>query len=141
MDATAYTGPIAVTLAYVALYYAFQIHVARTKLRLEREYKERGERFDRYFGEDRFMLAADRMQLNTLEHMGPFLALLWMNAVFVNAWSATVAGAVYVAARAYYPFALGMRLGRGIRAQVLASTVPGYVVIVYFVGRLVAALG
>jgi hypothetical protein len=49
-----------VTLAYLTVYYVMQLYVLRTKKRLFREYHARGERFDRYFGEDRVMLAADR---------------------------------------------------------------------------------
>lgn len=140
MDAQAFAGPIVVTLAYIGLYYGFQIHVARTKTSLAARYKADGEKFDRYFGQDRHMLAADRIQLNTLEHMGPFLALLWLNAVFVGPGGATVAGGVYVAARAVYPVLIGTRLGRGIKAKVLAATVPGYLVLVYFCGQLIRAL-
>ena len=132
LDAAYQAGPITVTLIYVGLYYAFQIHGMRVKTRLTAEYRARGEKFDRYFGQDREMLAADRIQLNTLEHMPPFLVLLWLNAVFVGPGGATVAGAIYVAARAFYPIVLGRRLGRGIRAQVLLSTVVGYLVLAWF---------
>jgi hypothetical protein len=140
IDVAHHTGPIVVTLAYLALYYGFQIHIMFVKGRLVREYSERGERFDRYFGQDRHMLAADRIQLNTLEHMPPFLCLLWLNAVVVGPAGATIAGAVYVAARAYYPFVVGRRLGRGIRTRVLMSTGVGYVVLTYLMGTIVVAL-
>jgi uncharacterized MAPEG superfamily protein len=139
-DAHALAGPLLVTLGYVGWYYALQIHAARRKFALAREYAARGEKFDRYFGQDRQMLAADRMQLNMLEHMPPFLALLWLHAVFVSATGATAAGAVYLAARMLYPVVLGQRLGRSIRSQVMLSTVPGYVVLVYLMGGLVFAL-
>ena len=140
MPAAPYAGPLVVTLAYVALYYAFQVNLLRVKLRLAAEYAARGEKFDRYFGHDREMLAADRFQLNMLEHMGPFLVLLWLNAVFVSPWSATVAGAVYVVARALYPFAMGDRVGRGVRAAIFLSTGPGYLVIAWFACALGFAL-
>lgn len=136
MSAAVYAGPIAVTVAYLVLYYAFVIRVAIVKAARERALALQGEKFDRYFGQDREMLAADRLQLNTLEQMPPFLVLLWMNAVFVGPGSATAAGVVYVVARAAYPFMLGARVGRGIRARVLAATLPGYLVIVWFVGAL-----
>jgi hypothetical protein len=64
--------------------------------------------------------------------MPPFLLLLWLNAVLVSPTSATVAGGLYVAARAYYPLVLGRKLGRGIRAQVLLSTLVGYTVIGWY---------
>lgn len=137
LDPAPYAGPIVVTLAYIGLYYLFQVYVLKVKTRLDREYKARNEPFDRYFGQDRQMLAADRVQLNMLEHMPPFLVLLWLNAAFVDPRSATIAGGVYVGARALYPLALGTRLGRGVRAAVLLSTAPGYLVLGWFSGALV----
>lgn len=125
-------GPILITLLYVALYYAFQINIMFTKIRLKREYSARGEKFDRYFGEDRQMLAADRLQLNLLEHMPPFLVLLWLVAIVVGPWWATGGGIAYLTARALYPFLLGGRLGRGVRGTILIATVPGYLVLAYF---------
>ena len=140
LDIAHQAGPIAVTLAYVMLYYAFQIHLLRTKSALRREYAARGEKFDRYFGQDRRMLAADRVQLNTLEHMPPFLVLLWLNAIFVGPLGATIAGVVYVLARAAYPVVLGARLGRGVRLGIVLATGPGYVVLAYLSGALVVGL-
>ncbi len=139
-DALFYAGPIAITLALVGLYYAFMVHGARVKARLARGYAARGEKFDRYFSQDREMLSADRIQLNLLEHMPPFLVLLWCNAVFVGTRSATVAGAIYVLARLAYPFLMGNRLGRSIQAKVLIATVPGYGVMLWFLGALIWAL-
>ncbi len=140
LDLSRQIGPITVTLVYVTLYYLFQVHVLRAKTRLAKDYAERGEKFDRYFGQDRTMLAADRVQLNTLEHMGPFLVLLWLNAVFVGPLGATIAGGVYVAARGAYPLLMGSRLGRGVRASIALSTAPGYGVIAYLAGALIWAL-
>ena len=125
-------GPLLVTLVYLALYYAFQINILAVKTRLQREYKARDEKFDRYFGQDRHLLAADRYQLNMLEHMPPFLALLWLNAVFVGTQGATVAGGLYVAARLAYPLLMGRRLGRGIQNKLMLSTGLGYAVLLYF---------
>ncbi len=132
MEITTYAGPIAITLAYVAVYYAFQGYQLRVKTRLASEYRERGEKFDRYFNQDRTMLAADRVVLNTVEHMGPFLALLWLYAVFVGPQGATIGGGIYVAARAAYPFVLGRRLGRGVPLRIFASTFVGYGVLSFF---------
>jgi hypothetical protein len=140
LDLPTQSGPLVVTLVYVTLYYAFQLHIARVKIVLAREYAARGEKFDRYFGQDRVMLAADRYQLNMLEHMPPFLALLWLHAVFVGPTSATVAGAVYVAARALYPLMMGSRLGRGLRWSIFVATAPGYLVLAWLAGGLVWAL-
>ena len=94
-DIEGFAGPVVITVAYVGLYYAFQIYIMNTKTRLRMAYTAREERFDRYFGQDREMLAADRIMLNMLEHMPPFLALLWLNAVFVGQLSTTIAGGVY----------------------------------------------
>ncbi|MEQ9499724.1 MAG: MAPEG family protein [Deltaproteobacteria bacterium] len=134
--AQTFAGPILVTLAYLLLYYVFQLHIMRVKGRLVSEYKARGEKFDRYFGQDRHMLAADRIQLNMLEHMPPFLVLLWLAAVFVEPVFATVVGGVYVAARALYPFLMGARLGRGIQARILIATVTGYLALLALMGGL-----
>lgn len=140
LDASVYAGPIAVTLAYLGLYYGFQLYILKVKATLASQYKARGDKFDRYFGQDREMLAADRLQLNTLEHMPPFLALLWLHAAFVGAETATIAGAVYVAARLVYPFLIGRRLGRNIQARVLLATGVGYAVLGYFMVSLVTAI-
>lgn len=135
-----YTGPIVVTVAYTCVYYWLQIRGMRTKTRLVAQYAARGEKFDRYFGQDREMLASDRAQLNMLEHMPLFLALLWLNAVFVGPFGAAVAGGLYTVIRVAYPLLMGARLGRGIRASLLAATLPGYLVIVYFCVRLIVVV-
>ena len=140
LDSTPYHGPLLVTVACVLVYYGFIVQVARVKYRLAQSYQARGEKFDRYFGMDREMLAADRIHLNMLEQMPPFLVLLWLNAVFVGATSTTIAGGIWVAARLLYPFVMGSRLGRGLRAAILLSTVPGYLVIFWFTGALIARL-
>jgi hypothetical protein len=142
MSAPAFAGPLLVTAAYVVVYYLLIGNQALVKTRLRRAYKTRGETFDRYFGADREMLAADRYVGNMLEHMPPFLALLWLNAIFVGPRGASFAGAAYVLSRLVYPLMMGRRLGRGVPTRILFATVVGYVVTAYFVGRLVtAALG
>lgn len=133
LDPAPFAGPIAVTLVYCLLFYAFMIRQARVRFARAADYASRGEKFDRYFTPDREMLAADRTMLNMLEHMPPFLALLWLDAVFVSPTSATIAGGVYVAARAAYPLLMGGRLGRSVPARILLATVTGYVVLGWFV--------
>ncbi len=140
LDPSAFAGPLVVTLLYVGLYYAFQVNILRVKTALQREAAAKGEKFDRYFGQDRRMLAADRIQLNMLEHMPPFLILLWLNAVFVGGISTTIVGGIYVASRALYPFLVGSRLGRSVKAQIVVATGPGYGVIAWYVGALVWAM-
>ena len=138
-DVAPYAGPIVVTVAYTLLYYAFQFRVLGARIRLRREYKAKGEVFDRYFSQDRHMLAADRVQLNMLEHMPMFVALLWLNAVFIGPTSAAIAGGIYVLSRALYPIMLGKRLGKGLRGSILFVTTPGYLVLIYFMARLLVA--
>jgi hypothetical protein len=132
-----FAGPLLVTVAYVLVYYLMITNQVRVKTRLRRAYRARGETFDRYFNTDREMLAADRCVGNMLEHMPPFLLLLWLNAIFVDPRSASVAGAAYVASRAVYPFLIGRELGRGVPTRILLATVVGYLVIAYLALRLV----
>jgi uncharacterized membrane protein YecN with MAPEG domain len=134
-----YAGPLLVTAVYVLVYYTMIANQLLVRTRLRREYRARGESFDRYFGADREMLAADRWSGNMLEHMPPFLVLLWLNAVFVGTRDATWAGAVYVFARVIYPFVMGRRLGKGVPSRILFATVLGYLVLSYYVVRLVVA--
>jgi hypothetical protein len=135
----AFAGPLLVTAAYVVVYYLMITNQLRVRLRLRRAYRARGESFDRYFGGDREMLAADRYVGNMLEHMPAFLCLLWLNAIFVGPRGATVAGGAYLLSRIIYPFIMGRQLGRGVPNRILFATVIGYAVISYLAGRLVVA--
>ena len=138
-SAQAFAGPLAVTVVYVLLYYLTIANQLRVKSRLRHAYRARGEVFDRYFNTDREMLAADRYVGNMLEHMPPFVALLWLNAVFVGPRAATFAGGAYVFSRLLYPFLMGARLGRGVPNRIMFATVIGYVTLAYLAGRLVVA--
>ena len=124
-----YTPVIWVTLVYLSLYYVFLLYGLRVKVKVLGECRERGERFDRYKGDYPELRAADRMQLNTLEHMPPFLVLLWLHALVVGPETSAMLGWVYVALRASYPFFLGRRLGRNIPARLLLNTFSGYAVL------------
>lgn len=140
MDAATQTGPILVTAAYFCLWYALLLGLQRgTKYALQREYAARGEVFDRYFGQDGRMLAADRAVINTHEQMGPFLAALWMHALFVSPGSATLLGGIYVALRAAYPFLLGRNLSKSQSKRVFIVTGPSYGIVFYLIGSTVAA--
>jgi hypothetical protein len=138
--ARTFAGPLLVTAVYVVVYYVLITNQLVVRTRLRRAYQARGEKFDRYFNTDREMLAADRYVGNMLEHMPAFLLLLWLNAVFVDPRSASWAGAIYVGARVIYPFVMGRRLGRGVPNRILFVTVTGYLVLAYFIARLVAAV-
>ncbi|MBL90549.1 MAG: hypothetical protein CMH56_01880 [Myxococcales bacterium] len=133
-------GPIWVTLVYVLLYYIFMTHGLRVKVKLFKDYRARGERFDRYFGQDPEMLAADRIQLNLLEHMPAFLVIFWLYAIVVSAYWATWAGAIYVGLRALYPFVLGRELKGGIPLRLLFVTFSAYGVLLLMVVHIVWAL-
>lgn len=140
--AATYRAPILVTLAYVAVYYVTIINVLRVKTRLFNEYKARNEKFDRYYNTDRAMLAADRGQLNMLEHMPAFLTLLWLAALSASPTRAAIAGCVYLVTRVAYPFLLGGHLGRNIRPRLLVATFTGYGVLVFLAAEsLWACLG
>lgn len=133
-------GPIVVTALYFCLWYAMLFGLqSRTKYRLKAEYAARGEEFDRYFGQDREMLAADRAVANTQEQMVPFLVTLWLHAVFVSPQSATWLGALYVALRAAYPFLLGGRVAGTQSKRVVFATGPAYAIVAWLGGTTVLA--
>ena len=136
LDTETFAGPVWVTLAYFGLYYAFMTHGLTVKLRLTRECASRGEKFDRYFSQDRTLLASDRTQLNMLEQMPVCLALLWLHAAIVSTSEATALGALYIATRAFYPFLLGARMGRNVPFRLLLSTFGGYLVLIALASRI-----
>lgn len=140
MDATSYSGPILVTTAYFGLWYYLLLGLQRgTKYALRDEYAARGEVFDRYFGQDERMLAADRAVINTQEQMVPFLTSMWMHTVFVSVQTATVLGSAYVVLRAIYPFLLGKSLSKTQSKRVFAATGPAYLIVFYLLGSTVVA--
>jgi len=108
----------------------------RTKYRLLREYAARDQAFDRYRSGDPEMLRADRAVQNTLEQMGPFLASMWMYALFISPEGAAALGGAYVALRAAYPFLLGARIGQVQPRRVAFVTFPCYGIIAWMLGSL-----
>ena len=105
-------------------------------------YERAGEVFDRYFGGDEEMLAVDRAVANTHEQMGPFLASLWLFAIFASPTSATWLGAAYVVLRGAYPLLLGRRVSKVQSKRVAFVTFPCYAIIFTMLGGAVwAALG
>ncbi len=140
-DPAALRGPLVVTALYFVLWYGllFGLQV-RTKYRLKARYEKEGKVFDRYFGQDPEMLAVDRAVANTHEQMGPFLASLWLFAVFASPTWATGLGAAYVVLRAIYPFLLGGRISGMQSRRVSLVTAPCYAIVVTMLGgALVAA--
>ena len=139
MSALDYKGPIIVTVSYFFLYYIFLLNILRTKLKLQKKYKENSEKFDRYRSQDPEMLAADRIQLNMLEHMPLFLILMWLYAIFVSISTATTLGGVYTLVRAIYPLLVGGKLGREIPLRIMPITFTGYIICLCFaVGLLIS---
>jgi len=132
MDTQAYIAPLAVTRVYLGVYYALMVNLLFVKQKLVADYTSRGEKYDRYFNTDRVQLAADRKIGNMLEHMAPFVALMWRAAVFAGPMLAAAGGAVYTLARAAYPFLIGPKMGRGVSNKVLYATFTGYGVLLYF---------
>ena len=135
-----YKYPIIITVAYCLVYYGFLLNIARTRISLHKKYNKEGKKFDRYFGQDRNMLAADRIQLNMLEQMPIFLVLFWLNAVFVPGTWTSILGGGYTLTRAIYPFLIGNRMGRDIPMRILFATFLGYIVIFVFMVRLLINL-
>lgn len=129
------TGPVVVSVAYMVLWYYLLLGLQRgTKYRRKATYERDGKVFDRYFGRDEEMLAADRAVANTHEQMGPFLISLWLCAVFFSATFATALGAAYVALRAAYPFLLGSRVSKMNPKRVAFVTLPCYGIVFTMLG-------
>ena len=135
MDLALYRGPLAVTVAYFVMWYAFLFGLqTRTKYRLKARYAAEGKVFDRYFGGDEEMLAADRAVANTHEQMVPFVVSLWLFATFASPAYATWLGAAYVALRGAYPFLLGKRVSKLQSRRVSFVTAPCYVIVFTMLG-------
>jgi hypothetical protein len=129
---TEFQSVIWVTLAYISLYYLFLLNGLRVKMRVASKCKAAGEPFLRYTKNYPEILAVDRVQLNTLEHMPPFLALMWLQAHVVSPTSATSLGALYVAIRATYPFFMGSTLRTSFPKRVFINTFSGYAILIVF---------
>lgn len=102
--------------------------------RLKARYEKEGKVFDRYFGQDAEMLAVDRAVANTQEQMGPFLAALWLFAIFGSPTYATWLGAAYVVLRSAYPLLLGKRVSKVQSKRVAVVTVPCYAIVFTMLG-------
>ncbi len=138
IDLTQYRGPILVTALYFCLWYGLLLGLQRgRKYKLRAEYASKGLVFDRYFGQDGRMLAADRAVINTQEQMVPFLASMWLHAVFVSPDQAAVLGVVYTTLRAVYPALLGASLSNTQSKRVFLATGPSYAIVFYLLGRTV----
>lgn len=133
-------GPLIVTVVYFVLWYGLLFGLqSRTKYRLEARYAKDGKSFDRYFGQDPQMLAADRAVANTHEQMVPFLASLWLCALFASPETATGLGGAYVALRGLYPVLLGSRVSKVQSKRVAFVTFPCYAIVFTMLGSAVSA--
>lgn len=140
LDPTEFRGPLLVTVAYFGMWYTFLLGLQRgTKYRLRDRYRDEGKSFDRYFGQDPEMLAVDRVVTNTLEQMGPFLAGLWLFALFVSPTWATWLGATYVALRSAYPALIGKQVSKLQPKRVAFVTIPCYLIVFGMLGCVIAA--
>ena len=129
-DLARFRGPLVVTVAYFLLWYACLFGLqTRTKYRLKARYQAEGKVFDRYFGQDEEMLAADRAVSNTHEQMGPFLVSLWLFAIFASPTYATCLGAAYVVLRGAYPVLLGKRVSTVQSKRVALVTFACYAIV------------
>ena len=139
---TEYRDVVWVTLAYLGIYYALMVNGLRVKVKLAKQCKAEGTPFLRYSNQYPELLASDRHQLNMLEHMPPFLVLLWLQALIVSVGSAALLGWAYVVVRATYPFFVGSRLRSGIKSRVFINTFTGYgILTVFAVWQIIALLG
>lgn len=127
-----FSGPVVVTVLYLFFWYYLLLVVQRgTKYRLKEEYESNNEEFDRYFGQDEEMLAADRAVINTLEQMVPFLVALWLHSIFVSSFIATLCGGAYLGLRIIYPLLLGKKISKIQSKRVYVVTLPCYGLIFY----------
>ena len=127
-----YASVIWITLIYVGLYYVFLLNVMFAKIRVIKRCKAEGVPFQRYTEHYPELLAADRVQLNTLEHMPPFLVLLWLQAFIVSSESATILGSIYLLIRAAYPVFMGKAIHQSFPKRLLINTFSGYGVLTVF---------
>ena len=128
-----YRGVVQVTIGYLVLYYVFLFGQSITKRRVYKELKKADPSLK--FGKVKYgqgidlrCTTADRTVGNTMEQAVPFLTSLWLCAVFGDPGEAVSLGWTYILFRAIYPF---VYFKGGI--WLLASTVPGYLVIIRLV--------
>ena len=126
-----------VTIGYVCVYYIFLVNVLRVKVGVAKSCRANGMKFDRYLSVDPKLRAADRVQLNTLEHMPTFLVLLWLYAAVVDVSDAATLGWLYVLLRVVYPIFMGASLKRNIPMRLLINTFAGYLILAIMAGGIV----
>lgn len=122
---------LATTFALLTWYCMLLGCQSRIKNKLKNEYEQKGQEFDRYFGQDPRMLSIDRIVANTHEQIIPFLCALWIHSVFVSPTVAGILGFVWVALRIVYGFLMPRSLEKINPKRVFAATLPQYLIIWY----------
>jgi hypothetical protein len=135
-----YSAVIWVTILYIILYYLLMVYGLVVKMKILKRCKAEGVVFDRYSQQYPELFASDRMQLNTLEHMPPFLVLMWLNALVVGPHSATILGSIYLVLRILYPFFMGYKLKNLVPLRLFINTFSGYAVLLIMVIGIVIEL-
>lgn len=127
-----YVLPILATATALLTWYIMLLGCqSRIKRKLNAEYEEKGEVFDRYFGQDPRMLAVDRIVANTHEQIIPFLCAMWIHATFVSPTVAGILGFIWVALRIIYTLLMPKALENINPKRLFASTLPQYLIIWY----------
>lgn len=93
----AYPGPAAVTLATALLLFACAAYVGRCRIRF-------GIQAPATTGHPQFEIAY-RIQMNTLESTVAFLPVLWVSALSLSSFWATLLGGVWLGGRVWYALA------------------------------------
>ena len=123
--------PIFATTGAVLVYYWFLSRQSRLKYKLVKEYEQQGKIFDRYQGGDGRMLSVDRVAGNTQEQLIPFLASLWLHAIFVDPDTAGKLGFLWIGLRIAYRFIMPQNLKYRQPKTVAFVTFPQYFIIGY----------
>jgi glutathione S-transferase len=110
-----YPGPALLTLASSLLLFLCAAYVGRCRLRF-------GIKAPATSGHPQFEIAY-RIQMNTLENTVAFLPVLWVFALHLSAFWATILGGVWLAGRVWYALAYArdpVTRGRGFVLSMLA---------------------
>ena len=122
-----YHAPLRVSVAFLVLTYAFLYFQSLSKYYVMTKEKKEGKAVNltkiKYFGgsNDRLVLTGDRTAGNLVEQSVPFLASLWLCAVFYSPAYAARMGWGWLMSRIIYPVAFHLGF-----PYILLSTVPGY---------------
>lgn len=126
----AFAPVVAVTLVWLALYYAFCWGQSFAKVYVYAHHASGGEKTmaEVKYGAPTggLCLWADRTFGNLHEQSLPFLAALWLNAVFVGADNAALYGKLWLGARAFYPILFPLSWPTKRWPLLWLSTFPGY---------------